>query len=226
MSYCLSLMKAVNIPIIWEAESWISFPDTESIILQLTYIYDQMKNRQCSLTPAQGSTAGITAGPNGEMLVVGLVFADSRPINSKTFQRRHKTVLLGSGKDSLPMLPIDIPITKHRFYKCNVAPKGLVSSDIKLIYTHVVSAPGKRAISERSGWNPSGLVESAEERLSGSKLLHVLRTANSEEQKSGITGIKTINNSPNKSNSNLNSNSNHNSSSHGTNNSTAKNNKN
>lgn len=43
-------------------------------------------------------TAGITSGPNGEPRVVGIVYADSRPANSKFVPAIRKAVLLGYDK--------------------------------------------------------------------------------------------------------------------------------
>lgn len=188
VNYVFTLMKACKIPIIWDTEAWITFPDTESLLLQLSYIYEAFKNKGCCLAPASGTSAGVTAGPNGEMLVIGLIFADSRPINSRSFQRRHRTVLLGSGKDCLPMLPIDSSSFNGRYSSTEV-PKGLISSNAKFIHTNVKLAPGKRAISERKGWNASNLVEHAETKLSGSATLSVLKDLNSTEMATNMKNL-------------------------------------
>lgn len=46
--------------------------------------------------PMQGNFAGITSGPNGEPLVVGLVFSDSEVDRLESFYRRKRAVLLGT----------------------------------------------------------------------------------------------------------------------------------
>ncbi len=180
VNYVFSLMKAAKITNIWDTESWITFPDTESVLLQLSFIYETFKDRGCCLAPASGTSAGVTAGPGGEMLVIGLIYADSRPINSRTFQRRHRTVLLGSGQDCLPVLPIDIGSAAGRFNSTSM-PKGLISQDAKFIHTSVKMVPGQRALSERKGWNSSNLIQKIEEQQAGSRTLSVLKSLNSTD---------------------------------------------
>jgi hypothetical protein len=46
-------------------------------------------------------------GRHGEPLVVGMVFADTKPTSVNALQRTRQIVLLGSGDGALPLLPID-----------------------------------------------------------------------------------------------------------------------
>jgi hypothetical protein len=60
--YTWSLLRALKVEIIWDIDDWLTSADTEFIILQLSYIHDALKSRQCSLPPAQGQSAGVTSG--------------------------------------------------------------------------------------------------------------------------------------------------------------------
>lgn len=128
IAYVFSLLAALNIEILWDMEDWITFADTEFVVLQLFYVYDKLQMRQCSLPPAQGTSAGVTSGANGEPQVTGMIYADTRP--GKAHARKHKTVLLGSGDDSLVGLPIDrtgdTEISAHRFF---LPPAGLMTAN-------------------------------------------------------------------------------------------------
>lgn len=62
LTYVFNLLKALNINVIWEVDDWMTYPDTEFIIMQLSIIYDRLKNSQCSLPPATGKIAGVTSG--------------------------------------------------------------------------------------------------------------------------------------------------------------------
>ncbi len=56
--YVFTLLEALCVDVIWTPEDWISNPDTEFIMLQLSYIYEAFKHKQSALPPAQGATAG------------------------------------------------------------------------------------------------------------------------------------------------------------------------
>jgi len=129
--YVFHLLEALSVDVIWTPEDWISNPDTEFMLLQLSFIYESFKMKQSALPPAQGSTAGITSGPNGEPRVVGIVFADSRSTNSKILPIIRKAVLLGYDKDSMPLLPVDRGGKISRYIN-PVCPSGMMSSNVQL----------------------------------------------------------------------------------------------
>lgn len=60
------------------------------------------------------------------MRVVGLVFADTLVSNRVSVQRMARTVLIGSGEDSLPQLPIDISGLNMKYFS-PVCPAGFMS---------------------------------------------------------------------------------------------------
>jgi hypothetical protein len=153
ISYCFSILKALDIEVIWDPIDWITYKDTEFIVLQLFYIYDALKEKQCNLPPAQGTSAGVTSGPNGEPQVVGMVFADSRPVGTRATQKKTRSVLLGSGDDSLALLPIDLSgdINSSQFRM--VCPRGLVSYNGNAINSFV-DFKSKQKV-ERRDWNLS-----------------------------------------------------------------------
>ncbi|CAM9149832.1 unnamed protein product, partial [Ectocarpus fasciculatus] len=76
ITYIFSILAALNIEVIWDLQDWISYADTEFVVLQLFYIYEVLQSRQCSLPPAQGTSAGVTSGANGEPQVTGMIYAD------------------------------------------------------------------------------------------------------------------------------------------------------
>jgi hypothetical protein len=109
VSYVFSLLKALEIDIAWEVDELLTVPDTDFVLLQLTYIYEALKNKQGVLPPASGREAGYTSGPNGETLVVGMVFADTNPVLKilPAVERGSKTIVLGAGYHDIPFTPID-----------------------------------------------------------------------------------------------------------------------
>ena len=46
---------------LWTVEAWITYPDTEFVLLQLSYVYELLKDRQCVLPPAQGDVPGLVS---------------------------------------------------------------------------------------------------------------------------------------------------------------------
>lgn len=175
MSYVLSLLRALKVECLWDIDDWLTYPDTEFILLQLSFIYDALKSRQCILPPAQGNSAGVTSGPNGEPLVVGLVFSDSRPVTIGGAQRRRTAVLLGSGEDALAMLPIDTGGKTGRFVS-SICPLGLMSNDVKIVRAAVDTKklPARGAAS-RKDWNQSAVLKVHEEKLAGHAVVDMLK---------------------------------------------------
>lgn len=175
MIYIFSLLKALDIKIIWDVDDWITYPDTEFLVLQLSYIYEGLKNRQCSLPPAQGTNAGVTSGPNGEPMVTGMIFADTPTSSNRGYHRKKRTVLLGSGHDALPVLPIDTSGDADGYFRM-ICPPGLVSTNIKIVHSSI-EVKGQRAVSERSKWNSSAAMDEIHDRLSGSRQLEILKSS-------------------------------------------------
>jgi hypothetical protein len=155
--YVLSLLRALNIEVLWDADDWITNPDTEFTTLQLSYIYECLKTRQCSLPPAHGTSAGVTSGPNGMPRVVGLKFADTPVGNGPTTHRSSKSVLLGSGSDALSFLPIDNSYHANSKYFSTVCPQGLISKDARIVHAAVVLKESKHNVAKRD-WNGSNIV--------------------------------------------------------------------
>jgi hypothetical protein len=152
VKYVFSLLQALEIEIIWDVDDWISFPDTEFIVLQLNNIFEVLKNRQCSLPPAQGNSAGVTSGPNGKPVVVGLSFSDTITSSKKGVRNKRSSLLLGSGENSLQMLPIDTGGKTGRFYSTVIA-AGLVSNDVRIVRTPIDVKVFRESLEERKGWN-------------------------------------------------------------------------
>ncbi len=66
----------------------------------------------------------MTSGPNGEPLVVGIIYQDSRPANARLTTAVRKAVLLGHDSDSMPLLPVDRAGKTGRFIS-SVCPRGI-----------------------------------------------------------------------------------------------------
>jgi len=109
VTYCFQLLKALDIQLLWKPEEWITLPDTEFCTLQLSYIYEFLCTRQCSLAPATNEAPGLATGRGGEALVVGLAFADTACAGIDRHRvTKHVTTLLGAAENTLPMLSVDI----------------------------------------------------------------------------------------------------------------------
>jgi hypothetical protein len=187
-------LRAINIPVLWDVEDWITYPDTEFIVLQLFYVFNVLQHKQCSLPPAQGTNAGVTSGPNGEPMVSGMVYADTRAVNSKAYQRKRRTVLLGTGEDALPVLPIDTSGDSQGLYR-EVCPLGLLSNNVKIVHA-AYEVKGQRAVSERKQWN-SSVMDIMVQNQFGSMQPDVLKMCNnstpaamSPQNKSIVTSAK------------------------------------
>ena len=109
VTYVFSLLRALKIDVVWDVDEWLTFPDADFMLLQLWFIYEALRSKQGVLPAASGKEAGYTSGPNGEMLIVGIVFADTNPVLKilPAIERGSKTVLLGAGFHDIPFTPID-----------------------------------------------------------------------------------------------------------------------
>lgn len=181
VKYVFALLQALEIEIIWDVDDWISFPDTEFIVLQLNNIFEVLKNRQCSLPPAQGNSAGVTSGPNGKPVVVGLLFSDTITSSKKGVRNKRSSLLLGSGENSLQMLPIDTGGKTGRFYSTVVA-AGLVSNDVRIVRTPIDVKLFRETLDERKGWNTNSNT-SLNVEVKTSKKEQVLSVLRSQSQK-------------------------------------------
>ena len=165
VSYVFNLMRVLNITVLWEIEDWITFPDTHFCVLQLSLVYDALNKRQCSLPPAQGNSAGVTSGPNGKPLVVGLLFSDSNLYDKLTGQKkvsRRNSVLLGSTQGSLPLLPIDNNGRESRF-TTTICPLGLLSSNMRIVRAQLDVKFMRDTVQDRGEWNNSTISQSSKE---------------------------------------------------------------
>ena len=155
MLYVFSILKALEIDVIWNVMDWLSYPDADFVLLQLTIIYDALKSRQCSLPPAQGINAGVTSGPQG-LMVVGMIFSDTivagddNNIRASASMKRNRAVLLGAGEDPLKLLPVDTGGRTGRYYSAEL-PAGLTISNSRLELT-TMEIKSKRAASSRKQW--------------------------------------------------------------------------
>lgn len=140
LKYVFELMAAIKIPLLWSPDRWLCYEDDQFVLLQFQIIYEALKQRQCSLAPAQGHSAGVTAGPNGEMMVVEMKFADTRPMSTKTIRKRFGAIVLGNATDAVPMLPI---IGTGSRFKSVVCPAGLVSLGTSYQYATYADIIGK-----------------------------------------------------------------------------------
>eukprot|EP01035_Chromulina_nebulosa_P018407 gene18407-24109_t len=178
-NYVFSLLKALSIEVLWDADDWITYPDTEFILLQLQLIYDKFSTSQCSLPPANGTVAGITSGPNGEPRVVGLIYADTLLSNRVSVERMAKGVLVGIGEDALPLLPIDNShLVKSRYYAPTL-PQGLMSfmaSSVKVIHSSIQLR--EKVNDKNKEWNSSHAVDrvSRDRHHKDEGLLNILRS--------------------------------------------------
>ncbi len=155
MLYVFSILKALEIDVIWNVMDWLSYPDADFVLLQLTIIYDALKSRQCSLPPAQGINAGVTSGPQG-LMVVGMIFSDTvvagddENVRASASMRRNRAVLLGVGEDPLKLLPVDTGGRTGRYYSPEL-PAGLAVASSRLEITSM-DIKSKRAASSRKDW--------------------------------------------------------------------------
>ena len=79
VTYVFDLLEMLGVDLFWTVEEWIAIDDCTFLLLQLSYLYTLCRTRQCVLPLADTLTAtpGITSGPLGVPIVVGLIFADT-----------------------------------------------------------------------------------------------------------------------------------------------------
>lgn len=179
IKYVFSLLHALRIPVLYNVDDWLTYPDTEFIVYQFFVIYEKLKHRQCSLPPAQGVNAGVTSGPNGEPMVTGMVFKDTLEKGQKPpAPKKPLGVFLGTGGDSLQLLPIDTSGDSDTVYRM-VCPLGLISTKVKIVHANVKSREVKSNVA-RKDWDASVstevvLCDSAQRKLDLLKQAHTPR---------------------------------------------------
>ena len=159
LTYIFALLKALEIETLWTTDEWLTYPDTEFAILQLSYIYEALRHRQCNLPPAHGTTAGVLTGADGEALVVGLTWSDTRAAGLDMHRHsKHCTALLGASENSIPMLPIDSGESDQKdptkAMLSSMPPMGLLSSAVRFQQKRIdVDVPVTQKTTNRPGWN-------------------------------------------------------------------------
>lgn len=173
LTYAFELLSLIGIEVLWTAEDWITNPDTEFIMLQLSFIFEKLKLHQCALPPAQGDKPGLTSGPNGEALVVGLIFSDA-PAKLKYVAKTKKAVRLGYDRNSMPLLPVERMVKNPRFSAHGFLPRGMITKDVKIGQVQLKLKESK-AYDERGDWNPRTTVRTDKERDTGAHSVNLLR---------------------------------------------------
>ena len=79
VSYVFDILETLGLDVFWTVDEWINLDETCFMVLQLSKLYDLCRDRQCVLPLADTLklTPGITSGPFGRPLIVGLCFADT-----------------------------------------------------------------------------------------------------------------------------------------------------
>jgi hypothetical protein len=193
LSYVFKLLGILKINVLWSAEDWISNPDTEFIMFQLFLIYENLKDKQCTLPPAHGDKPGLTSGPNGEALVIGLVFSDA-PANMKFLPKTRKAVRLGHDNDSMPLLPVDQCFINPRFNAGGTLPSGMISRNAKIAQVSVEFKESRIHV-DRNQWNARTTLNTTKDNFEGIHLEKLLR----DQQKLSpvkMTAQKTSNPKP------------------------------
>ena len=208
IKYIFAILKALKISILYDLDDWLTYPDTEFIVYQLFVIYEAVKQRQCSLPPAQGGNAGVISGPNGEPMVTGMAFKDTLPNGqAAAVKKKPLGVFLGGGVDSIQLLPIDTSGDASHVYRM-VCPRGLMSTKVKIIHANVNAKEEKSNVTRKS-WNESVSTEllktgKAEKKLQVLKQAHTPtprrlfpkdeskeETATKKESESGLAKLLT-----------------------------------
>ena len=125
-----------------------------------------------------------TTGPDGEALVVGLTFGDTRAAGLNVHRHsKHVTALLGTGENSIPMIPVDSSQTHSGDIKdslLSMAPMGLLSAAVRVQERSLsVQVPVAGESTNRPKWD-SGTVDDnlrVTEKLSEAPMLDVLHSA-------------------------------------------------
>lgn len=178
--YVFDSFRLIGVEILWTPEDWITNPDTEFILLQLSLIYDRLKLMQCALPPAQGDRPGLASGPNGEALVVGLVFNDA-PSSLKFVARSRKAVRLGSDKDSMPLLPIEQVTRNKRFFLHGFLPRGMITKDARVGFVGLKLKEAKLYV-ERGDWNGRTTIRTEKESFADNDVVTLLRSQHRQER--------------------------------------------
>jgi hypothetical protein len=192
--YAFSLLETLGIDVLWTAEDWISNPDTEFVMYQLSIIYDHLYMKQCTLPPAHGDKPGLTSGANGEALVIGLIFSDA-PANLKFLPKTRKAVRLGHDADSMSLIPVDQSYINPRFLANGILPQGMISKNAK-IAQKPADFKESRVHTERNDWNARTTVRTEKENFSGAHLEGLLREQHKvqlENQSFSITSTSHVN---------------------------------
>lgn len=171
--YVFDLLRLLGVYVMWPAEDWITNPDTEFVLLQLSFIYDKLRLLQCALPPAQGDHPGLASGPNGEAIVVGLVFSDA-PAKLKFIPKTRKAVRLGYDQDSMPLLPVDRVIVNSRFVSHGYLPRGMLSKDVTVNQVET-NLKETRINVNRGNWNSRTAFVTEKEHTAGAHLVQILR---------------------------------------------------
>lgn len=171
--YVFQLLGLLDIDVLWTAEDWISNPDTEFIMFQLSIIFEKLRDKQCTLPPAHGDKPGLTSGPNGDALVIGLIFSDA-PANIKFLPKTRKAVRLGHDQDSMHLLPVDQSFLNPRFTAGGVLPQGMISKNARIAQVLVDLKESKLNI-DRFGWNARTTVDTSKDNFDGAHLEALLR---------------------------------------------------
>jgi hypothetical protein len=178
LRYVFELLEDLGIDVIWTAEDWISNPDTEFIMFQLSLIFDKLKDNQCTLPPAYGDKPGLTSGSNGEALVIGLVFKDA-PANMKFLPKTRKAVRLGHDDDSMPLLPIDSQFIQNinpRFSAGGWLPQGMITVSTAKISQVAVELKESKLYNDKNNWNARTTVNTEKDNYDDASLVNILRT--------------------------------------------------
>lgn len=174
LRYVFDILHLIGVEVLWTPEDWITNPDSEFMLFQLSFIFERLKLQQCALPPAQGERPGLASGPNGEALVVGLVFNDT-PSSLKFVSRQQKAVRLGYDADSMPLLPIDQPTQSKRFFSHGFLPRGMITKDVKLGFVGVKLKEAKQYL-DKGQWNGRTTVRTEKESFEGHLVVDLLRS--------------------------------------------------
>lgn len=191
ITYVFSLLRALGIDVLWEPDDWLTNPDTDFVLLQLSYVYEALRTKQGVLPAASGIEAGYTSGPTGEVAVVGVVFADT-PLGMQVIDRPSKTIILGAGYHDVPFTPIDTTAEEEaNRYFSNECPLGLLSDHVTLAREHVQASfakPKKAATT----WNGQMFVDAGEGDAGHHEVLSILKKVHKKTDGSHAASIHTV----------------------------------
>jgi hypothetical protein len=209
VTYVFSLLRALNIDLIFEVDEWITLPDADFILLQLTYIYEALKHRQGVLPAASGGDAGYTSGPDGETIIVGMVFADTNPVTKilPAIERSSKTVILGAGYHDVPFTPIDSSIeedaaaalkakaiTSEQFehisrFHIDECPLGLLSDHVTMARSSHSGARFMHKSRKTAPWNGQSSLQHIDEDARHHEVISILKQVHKKTDSSSAHSI-------------------------------------